>query len=211
MLVAIIAAMDRRGLIGNEAGLPWHLPNDLRRFRTLTWGKPIIMGRKTFELIGQPLPGRFSIVLSHNPEYHAPGCRVTRTLQEALAAAEEYLKDTGACEAMIIGGGRVYAEAVQRCDRLYLTLVEGDFKGSTYFPVREILCQVWRPACEPETHTADERNPHRHSFHILERVGNSDVLSFRPEDKRPRVSTDPETAPEELDLAALLRRGTVAS
>ena len=71
MLVSIIAAVDRRGLIGDETGLPWRLPKDLRRFRTLTWGKPIIMGRRTFELIGKPLPGRFNIILTQNPKYSA--------------------------------------------------------------------------------------------------------------------------------------------
>src|SRR5690242_15834273 len=124
MLVSIIAALDRRGLIGAEAGLPWHLPGDLRRFRTITWGKPIIMGRTTFELIGKPLPGRVNIVLSRSPVYSPPGCRVARTLQEALSLAEDCLAASGGNEVMIIGGGKVYAEAIERWDRLYLTVVE---------------------------------------------------------------------------------------
>src|SRR5437667_2376114 len=106
MLVSLIAAMDCRGLIGDETGLPWHLPKDLRRFRALTMGKPIIMGRKTFELIGKPLPGRFNIVLTKKPEYSPPGCRVARTFQEALSVAEDYLASTGGDEVMIIGGGK---------------------------------------------------------------------------------------------------------
>src|SRR5215510_4251889 len=104
MLVAIIAAIDRQGLIGDDTGLPWHLPRDLRRFRAYTWGKPIIMGRKTFELIGRPLPGRCNIVLTRNPAYRAPGCQVARTFQEALSLAADHLASTGAGEAMIIGG-----------------------------------------------------------------------------------------------------------
>src|SRR5436305_13845113 len=112
MLVSIIAAMDRRGLIGDETGLPWHLPKDLRRFRAYTWGKPIIMGRRTFESIGKPLPGRFSIILTQQPTYSPPGCRTAWSLQEALAVAEEYLRTTGGDEVFIIGGGKVYAEAI---------------------------------------------------------------------------------------------------
>ena len=81
MLVSMIVAMDRRGLIGDERGLPWHLPADLKRFRALTWGKPIIMGRRTFELIGKPLPGRLNIVLTRSAQWNAPGCQVARTLQ----------------------------------------------------------------------------------------------------------------------------------
>src|SRR2546430_2003640 len=135
MVVSIIAAMDRRGLIGDATGLPWRLPRDLRRFREYTWGKPIIMGRRTFELIGKPLPGRFNVVLSRDPDYSAPNCRVARALQEALSAAEEYLSQTGGDEAVIIGGGKVYAEAIHRWDRLYLTIVEGEFTGNAYFPV----------------------------------------------------------------------------
>src|SRR5436305_1409982 len=165
MLVSIIAAMDRRGLIGDETGLPWHLPGDLRRFRAYTWGKPIIMGRTTFELIGKPLPGRLNIVLTQNPGYSAPGCRVAPTFRAALTVAEEHLAGTGGDEAMIIGGGKVYAEALQRWDRLYLTIVDGQFKGTTYFPVQELLSQSWRPACAAETHPADEKNRHAQSFH----------------------------------------------
>src|ERR1044071_7521400 len=98
MLVSIIVAMDCSGLIGTDKGLPWHLPLDLKRFRQYTWGKPIIMGRTTFELIGRPLPGRLNIVLTHNPEYSAPGCQLARSLDEALAVAEDHLAATGGDE-----------------------------------------------------------------------------------------------------------------
>jgi dihydrofolate reductase len=193
MLISLIAAMDRRGLIGDETGLPWHLPMDLRRFRTLTWGKPIITGRKTFELIGKPLPGRFNIVLTRDQAFKAPGCGVARTFQEALALAKGSLASTGGDEVMIIGGGKVYGEAMERCDRLYLTIVEGSFQGSTYFPVREFLRHNWRPTCPPETHPADEKNRYLHSFHIIERAGEA-------------AHPEPEEALEDLDLAAILAR-----
>ncbi len=170
MLVSLIAAMDRRGLIGDGRGLPWHLPRDLRRFREYTWGKPILMGRTTFELIGRPLPGRLNVVLTHDPQYTAPGCRVARSLDEALSVAEDHLATAAGGEAVIIGGAKVYAEALPRCDRLYLTIVDGAFEGTAYFPVAELLGQTWRPLRQPETCPPDEKNAHGHSFHVLERV-----------------------------------------
>jgi dihydrofolate reductase len=210
MLVSIIAAMDRRGLIGDERGLPWHLPKDLRRFRAYTWGKPIIMGRRTFELLGKPLPGRLNIVLTHNPQFSAPGCQVARTFQEALSIAEDYLASTGGDEVMIIGGGKVYAEVIHRWDRLYLTVVEGQFKGTAYFPVRELLRQRWRPAHEPEMHPPDEKNPHRHSFHIIERVPEAAPRSPQLEEGNLTSGcADSEKALAGLDLAAILARGTM--
>src|SRR5262245_40404517 len=122
MLVSIIAAMDRRGTIGDERGLPWHLPNDLRRFRAYTWGRPIIMGRRTFELLGKPLPGRLNIVLTRDREYSGTGFRTARLFQEALSIAEDCLATTGGDEAMIIGGAKVFEEAIPRWDRAYLTV-----------------------------------------------------------------------------------------
>jgi dihydrofolate reductase len=210
MLVSMIVAMDGRGLIGDETGLPWRLPNDLRRFRAHTWGKPIIMGRKTFEHIGKPLPGRFSIVLTHDPNYNASGCQVARTLQEALSNAQDHLAITGGNEAIIIGGGKVYAEAIHRWDRLYLTLVEGQFKGNTYFPIRELLQQSWRPAGDPETHPPDEKNAHAHTFYILESAPDTRHRSPQSEDdNRTRECAAPQETLEGLNLAAVLARGTI--
>jgi dihydrofolate reductase len=194
MRVSMIAALDRRGLIGDEHGLPWRLSADLRRFRALTWGKPIVMGRKTFAHLGKPLPGRLNIVLTRNRDFDAPGCRVARTLEEALSVAADYLAGTGGDEVMIIGGGTVYAEAMPRWDRCYLTVVEGNFEGDAYFPLRELLRQRWRPACAAEEHAADEKNPHRHSFHVLDRVRDE--------------SDQPAPWPEDADLTAILARGT---
>ena len=205
MRISLIAALDRRGLIGDESGLPWHLPRDLKRFRAYTWGKPLIMGRRTFDLIGKPLPGRLSIVLSRSLELLPPAVRVARTLREGLSIAEEYLATTGGDEVMIIGGGKVYAEAIQRWDRLYLTLVEGQFAGNTYFPVHELLRQSWRPVGEPEAYSADEKNRHAHSFHILERAWEAERPSLQ------RADPSSARALEELDLSPILRRGTVGS
>jgi dihydrofolate reductase len=210
MLVSMIAAMDRRGLIGDGRALPWHLPKDLQRFRQYTWGKPIIMGRATFESIGKPLPGRFNIVLTHNEQYSAVGCGVAGTLQHALSLAEEQLGSSGD-ETVIIGGGKVYAEAIRRWDRLYLTVVEGHFEGSTFFPVGELLRQRWRPVRAPEMHLADARNQHRHSFHIVERAWDAERPCSAEQDNPPRADTNLEAATATLDLAALLARGTAST
>ena len=189
MRISLIVAMDRHGLIGDGSGMPWHLPADLRRFRSITMGKPIIMGRTTFETIGKPLPGRLNIVLTHNPDYSAPGCRLARTLAEALSIAEESLANADG-EAMIIGGGKVYAEAMELWDRLYLTLVEGEFRGTTYFPVQVLLRQNWRPGSEPEAHVPDEKNRHPYTFFVLERIRGAPV-----------------PAPNPSKLVALLKKG----
>src|SRR4051794_14963655 len=103
--------MTRDGLIGREGKLPWHLPRDLKHFRQLTWGKPIIMGRRTHESIGKPLPGRTNIVLTRREGYHADGCLVAHTADAAITLAAA----TGATEAMIIGGGEIYREFLPRC------------------------------------------------------------------------------------------------
>lgn len=227
MVISLIVAMDRAGLIGDETGLPWHLPNDLRRFRACTWGKPIILGRKTFEFIGKPLPGRFNIVLTRKPQYSAPGCRIAQSFQEALLLAEDHLqspvgqafqpdgglRQTGEPglrgeEVMIIGGGKVYAEAISCWDRLYLTIVDGRFRGTTYFPVRELLQQDWRLACEPKTYSADEKNPHPHVFTILERLPRAEGpqrAAPQPMEQDPvRAGTSAESTLARRNLIALL-------
>ena len=128
MLISIVAALDEAGLIGAQGRLPWRLRGDLPRFRRLTMGKPVLMGRRTFESIGRPLDGRVNIVLSRRAGYEAPGCRVAASFEDALAAAR------GARELMVIGGAGVYALALPRAERLYLTRVEGRFEGDVYFP-----------------------------------------------------------------------------
>ncbi|CAL1241085.1 dihydrofolate reductase [Candidatus Methylocalor cossyra] len=127
MKLSLVAAMGENRAIGLHNRMPWHLPADLRRFRRLTWGKPVIMGRRTHESIGRPLPGRKNIVVSGNPDYRAPGCRVVHSLAEALREAD-------AEEAMVIGGATLYRALLPRADRLYLTLIHRPFLGDTFFP-----------------------------------------------------------------------------
>lgn len=129
MIVSIIAAMSRNRIIGRAGSLPWHIPADLSRFRQLTLGHWVIMGRKTFASIGRPLPGRKNIVISRNPACHAVGAETAASLAEALELA------SGDDEVFICGGGEVYRQAMASVSRIYLTVVDLDFEGDTYFPV----------------------------------------------------------------------------
>lgn len=158
---SIVVAVARGGVIGDAGGLPWHLPADLKRFRAITMGKPIVMGRKTHESIGRALPGRHNIVISRHPERIARGCTVMPSLQAALIFA-----DSGE-EVMIIGGARLYREALPRARRLYLTEVHADARGDVYFP--DIDRGQWREI-ERQERPADDQNGHPLSFLILERV-----------------------------------------
>ena len=152
--------MDRNRLIGDGDRLPWRLAADLRRFRALTMGHPIIMGRRTHESIAKVLPGRRNIVLSRNHDYQAPGCEVVADLQGALGICNE--GDTP----MIIGGAQVYAEALARTHRLYLTLLDGNFSGDTWFP--DYDHGQWREDFR-EVHEKDADSPCAFSFVNLEK------------------------------------------
>ncbi|MEM7250556.1 MAG: dihydrofolate reductase [Pseudomonadota bacterium] len=128
MLVSLIAAVAANGVIGIDNDMPWHLPGDLPRFRRITLGKPVIMGRQTLEAIGQPLDGRTNIVLTRNQQFARDGCRVAHSFDDALALAG------GVEEVMVIGGGEIYRLAMPVADRMYLTLIARSFSGDTCFP-----------------------------------------------------------------------------
>lgn len=162
MIVSLIAALDRNGLIGADNRLPWHLPADLARFKALTMGKPVIMGRRTHESIGRPLPGRRNIVLSRDPAFSAPGCVVVRGVEEALAAAGVQP------EVFVIGGASFYAQLIGRAQRLYLTLIDAAFEGDTFFPAYR--ADEWIEVTR-EDHAPDARNAYPFSFVVLERRG----------------------------------------
>ena len=117
--------MAENGVIGRENRLPWRLPADLRRFKSVTMGKPVIMGRKTYESIGKPLPGRSNIVVTRDPDYRAPGCQVVHSLEQALEAG------AGHAEVMVIGGAKLYRQALGRAQRMYLTLVRAEVEGTS--------------------------------------------------------------------------------
>lgn len=161
MKLSLVVAMADNNAIGLNNALPWHLPADLKHFKQLTIGKPILMGRKTFDAIGRPLPERTNIVVTRDTAYEAPGCIVTRTIEAALTAAGE------AAEVMVIGGAEFYRQLLPRADRIYLTRVHGVVDGDTFFP--EIDSAEWQEV-ERVDHAADEKNAHDYSFIRLERV-----------------------------------------
>lgn len=159
MIISLIAAMAENRVIGADNAMPWHLPADLVWFKRNTLAKPIIMGRNTYESIGRPLPGRLNIVISRHPQ---PNDKVTwvNTLEQAFLTA-------GAVdEVMVIGGGRVYEQALVQANRLYLTHIEAKLKGDTYFP--DYHQYVWTQMYE-EQHQADEKNQYGYRFEVLER------------------------------------------
>lgn len=127
-MIALIAALNNRRVIGRDNRLPWRIPADLRHFRQTTMGKPLIMGRRNHASIGRALPGRKNIVLTRDPLFFAEGCQVANTPEQALALAE------GADEIMVIGGAEIYRLFLPRTDRMYLTWVDSDDDGDTYFP-----------------------------------------------------------------------------
>jgi dihydrofolate reductase len=131
-LLVLIAAVARNGVIGIDNRLPWRLPEDLRHFKATTLGHPVIMGRKTWESLGRPLPGRLNIVISRNPAYAASGATVVASLPAALGVAAESLGPDGA--AYLIGGAELYAQALPSADRLVLTEIDAEFAGDAFFP-----------------------------------------------------------------------------
>ncbi|RMH59925.1 MAG: type 3 dihydrofolate reductase [Zetaproteobacteria bacterium] len=157
--VSLIWAQDEQGVIGRGNALPWHLPADMQWFRRQTLGKPLLMGRRTFESIGRPLPGRLNIVLSRTSA-GLEGCQLARSLAEALEIAG------AARELMVMGGAQVYAQALPHATRLYMTLVHGRFQGDVYFPPFDR--RAWRVVAREE-HNADQCNAWPCSFMILER------------------------------------------
>lgn len=160
MKIYLIAALTYDRVIGRSGAIPWRLPDEQQYFKRVTMGSPLVMGRKTYESIGRPLPGRHNIILTRNRAYDAPGCTVAPTLPDALAAA-------GAAERLfVIGGEAVYRAFFPLADRLYLTWVEAELEGDVYFPAfdRAKWVEIAR-----ETHERDAKHAHRYHQVILER------------------------------------------
>jgi dihydrofolate reductase len=160
-LISLIAAMADNRVIGRDNGLPWRLPADLRHFKALTLGKPIVMGRKTWESLPGLLPGRRHIVITGNRDYHADDCVVVNSIEAAIEAAGDVE------EVMIVGGGALYRAMLPRADRLYLTLVHMEVEGDTHFP--DFDPSAWRETAR-ESHGADDSNPCPYTFLTLERI-----------------------------------------
>jgi len=141
MKIALVVAMSENGVIGKAQKLPWHLPEELQYFRALTLGKPVIMGRQTFESIGsRPLPKRHNIVLTRQPDWQATGCDTAHTVTEAITLAGEIE------ELMVIGGAEIYQAFLNEAHRIYLTIVHGDYAGDTFFPA--ISWNEWQLSSE---------------------------------------------------------------
>jgi dihydrofolate reductase len=160
MDLTLIAAVDQQNAIGKGGGMPWHLPADLAHFKFVTWGKPVVMGRKTFDSIGKPLRGRTNIVITRDTAWRHDGVVVAHSLAEALAAAGK------AAEVVVIGGAQLYAEALPQATRIHLTRIHATFDADTFFPALDM--KQWREVSRHD-HAADARNPHAYSFTVLER------------------------------------------
>ena len=132
--IVLVVAVSRNGVIGRDGDLPWRLPSDLRRFKQLTLGKPVLMGRRTWDSIGRPLPGRPNIVVTRDATFTALGAEVVGSLDEGLTVAGREARLLGVDEICVIGGGQIYAEAFDRADILHVTHVEADVEGDTRFP-----------------------------------------------------------------------------
>ena len=161
MKISLIAAMARHRVIARGGRLPWHMPTDLQYFKRMTLGKPVIMGRKTYEAMGKALPERQNIVVTRQVGYQATDCEVVGSLDEALILVQT------AEEVMVIGGGQLYQLALAQADRMYLTFIDAEIEGDVYFP-------EWNPSewqeVSCDAHLADAENPYPFRFVILERV-----------------------------------------
>lgn len=172
MKCSLIVAMAKNQTIGINNTLPWHLPNDLKYFKQVTMAKPIIMGRKTYESIGRPLPGRTNIVITRQTDYQAEGIVVVNSLQQALDKAEDISFVSGHEEVMVIGGAEIYQQALLKADCLYITHVHAEIEGDAFFP--ELDWSDWQEF-KRENHGADpvgedQKNPYDYSFVVYERL-----------------------------------------
>ncbi len=167
MRLALIVAVAENRVIGRDNRLPWRIPADLRHFKATSMGKPVIMGRKTFQSIGRPLAGRTNIVISRDPTFAADGVAVAGDFEAALECADRSAARAGIDEVMVIGGAEIYAEALARADRIYLTEVHRAVDGDVHFP--EIDRDQWRES-RREDHPAATPDGPAYSFVVLDRV-----------------------------------------
>ncbi|EIM76213.1 dihydrofolate reductase [Nitratireductor aquibiodomus RA22] len=163
MSVELVVAMAQNGVIGRDGDLPWRLSTDLKRFKAITMGKPVIMGRKTWESIGKPLQGRRNIVVTRQADYTAEGAECVSSLDVALALAAGGEAGADVC---VIGGGQVYAEAIDKADRLHVTHVDAQIEGDTVFP--EIDPEIWEEVSREEV-PAGEKDVYATSYVVYQR------------------------------------------
>ncbi|USE37060.1 dihydrofolate reductase [Endozoicomonas sp. SCSIO W0465] len=173
MKLALIAAVADNNVIGINNKMPWYLPRDLRYFKAVTMGKPVIMGRKTFDSLSKPLPGRTNIVITRDKDWQHDGVNVVHSLNDAIALAEALIMaeapalTNGNEEIMIIGGEQIYRQAIDRADRLYLTRVCQRFDGDAFFP--DISRQEWQEISREDVKSEDDQ-PLTHSYLVLDKA-----------------------------------------
>ncbi|MCM3588651.1 dihydrofolate reductase [Mesobacillus maritimus] len=160
-MISLIWAMDEKRVIGSYNKLPWHLPEDLKFFKRVTMGHPIVMGRKTYESIGKPLPGRENIIITRDRQFKCEGCTVFHSIDELIAFTLN--KDE---EVFVIGGAEIFKEVIQHADRLYLTIIHHQFEGDTYFPVFHM--DEWELDSR-QMGIKDEKNPYDYEFLLYKR------------------------------------------
>ncbi len=160
-MVSLIVAASENDVIGKNNKLPWHMPADLRYFKNTTWGLPVVMGRKTFESMRKPLPGRDNIVISRNDKWSAPGVRVIHEIPELSAVANDYKVK----EIFVIGGAEIFNAAMQEASRIYLTRIHATFEGDVFFKIPEKNWKkTWFRECKP-----DEKNIYPYTFEVWEK------------------------------------------
>ena len=163
--LALIAAFANNRVIGRDNQMPWHLPADLKHFKATTLGKPIIMGRRTWDSLGRPLPGRLNLVISRQPELRLEGAEVFASLEAALLRADGWAREHGSEELMVIGGAQLYEQALPQASRLYLTRIDLDPEGDAWFP--ELTEEQWQQlSCDEHAATADTP---AYAFELYER------------------------------------------
>ncbi len=165
MTISLIVAASENNAIGKDNKLLWHLPEDLKFFKNMTWGMPVVMGRKTFEAMGKPLAGRTNIVITSNKDWKAEGATVVQNIDDALKAAGA----TGAKEAFITGGGEIYKQSMEMADKIYMTRIHANIEGDTFFP--EIDPSNWELIFNKEL-KADEKNKYDMNFETFQKRKN---------------------------------------
>jgi dihydrofolate reductase len=165
MKMSLIVAVSRNGVIGLNNQLPWRLPDDLQYFKSVTMGKPLVMGRKTYDSIGRPLPGRTNIVITRDASWSAPGVNVATTLDEALLLARKACLDSGVDEVMVIGGEQIYRMTITVADRLYVTEVDAEIAGDAFFPA--IDSKQWQRTC---VQLPEVTGSYSYQFVVLDRI-----------------------------------------
>jgi dihydrofolate reductase len=163
MIISLVVAAANNNAIGKDNKLLWHLPNDLKYFKNVTWGMPVIMGRKTYESFGKPLAGRKNIVITRQAKWKAEGTVVVKSLEDALFLVSEM----DVKEAMVIGGGEIYRMAFEKSRRIYLTRVDAEPEGDTFFPA--IDPKIWKLVRQKD-HSADEKHQFAYSFQVWEKI-----------------------------------------